>query len=137
MMMRSMKLMSALVVLLFTASAFVQNDGLPKSIARGKDLYVTNCMNCHMDNGKGMEGVYPPLAKSDFLKRPAKDIIETVLKGQSGEVKVNGVVYNAVMPAQDYLTDAEIADILNYVNNSWGNKNPKAITPAQVKKLRP
>ena len=135
-MMRSIRLMGALVVLLFTASAFVQND-LPKSIARGKDLYVTNCMNCHMDNGKGMEGVYPPLAKSDFLKRPAKDIIETVLKGQSGEVKVNGVVYNAVMPAQDYLTDAEIADILNYVNNSWGNKNPKPITPAQVKQLRP
>lgn len=135
--MRSIRLMGVLVVLLFTASAFVQNDGLSKSIARGKDLYVTNCMNCHMDNGKGMEGVYPPLAKSDFLKRPAKDIIETVLKGQSGEVKVNGVVYNAVMPAQDYLTDAEIADIFNYVNNSWGNKNTKAITPAQVKQLRP
>lgn len=135
--MRSVKLISSLLVLLFAASAFVQNDGLPKSIVRGKDLYVTNCMNCHMENGKGMEGVYPPVAKADFLKRPARDIIETVLKGQSGEVKVNGVLYNGVMPAQDYLADTEIADILNYVNNSWGNKNSKAITPAQVKKLRP
>lgn len=135
--MRSVKLVSGLLVLLFTASAFVQSYDLPKSIARGKALYVTNCMNCHMEDGKGMEGVYPPLEKADFLKRPAKDIIETVLKGQSGEVKVNGVLYNGVMPAQDYLTDTEIADILNYVNNSWGNKNPKAITPAQVKTLRP
>lgn len=135
--MRSVKLISSLLVLLFTASAFIQSYDLPKSIVRGKALYVTNCMNCHMEDGKGMEGVYPPVAKADFLKRPARDIIETVLKGQSGEVKVNGVLYNGVMPAQDYLADTEIADILNYVNNSWGNKNPKAITPAQVKKLRP
>jgi len=51
-------------------------------------------------------------------------------------VKVNGVVYNAIMPAQDYLKDEEIADILNYFTNAWGNKNLKLFTPAQVKKLR-
>ncbi len=94
-------------------------------------------MNCHMADGKGMENAYPPVAKSDYLKRPVKDLINNVLKGESGELKVNGVLYNAIMPAQDYLTDGQIADVLNYVNNSWGNKNLKAITPEQVKKMRP
>lgn len=126
-----------ILILMFSASAFVQAYSLPKSIERGKELYITYCQNCHMEDGKGMENVYPPVAKSDFLKRPAKDLIENILNGQSGEVKVNGVLYNAIMPAQNYLTDEQIADIINYVNNSWGNKNTVAVTPAQVKKLRP
>lgn len=90
-----------------------------------------------MADGKGMEKVYPPIAKSDFLKRPSKDLINNILNGQSGEIKVNGHVYNTLMPAQNYLTDEQIADVLNYINNSWGNKKPVAFTPAQVKKLRP
>ncbi len=86
---------------------------------------------------KDLEGAFPPVAKSDYLKRPSKDLIAVILKGQSGEIKVNGVVYNGMMPAQDYLSDQEIADVLNYINNSWGNKNLKPILPAQVKLLRP
>ena len=131
-----MRVVSGLLIVFFLASAFVQTYSLPKSIARGKELYTTYCMSCHMQDGKGMENVYPPVAKSDFLKRPAKELIENVLKGQSGEVKVNGVVYNAIMPAQDYLKDEEIADILNYITNTWGNKNLKPFVPAQVKKAR-
>lgn len=126
-----------ILFLLFVMSAFMQTYSLPKSIERGKEVYATFCMNCHMEDGKGMENEYPPVAKSDYLKRPAKDLINNVLKGESGELKVNGVLYNAIMPAQDYLTDGQIADVLNYVNNSWGNKNLKAITPEQVKKIRP
>lgn len=89
------------------------------------------------NDGKGLSGAFPPLAKSDYLKRPSKDLIAVILKGQSGEIKVNGVVYNGMMPAQDYLSDEEIADVLNYINNSWGNKNLKPILPSQVKLLRP
>lgn len=129
--------MGNVLFLLFVTSAFIQTYSLPNSIERGKEVYTTFCMNCHMADGKGMENAYPPVAKSDYLKRPAKDLINNVLKGESGELKVNGVLYNAIMPAQDYLTDGQIADVLNYVNNSWGNKNLKAITPEQVKKMRP
>lgn len=123
-------------VLFVTASSFIQSFSLPKSIERGKDGYTTYCQNCHMADGKGQEGVFPPLAKSDFLKKPAKNMIDNTLKGQSGETTVNGKKYNAVMPAQDYLTDDQVADILNYVRNSWGNKSAVAITPAMVKKAR-
>jgi len=134
--MRKITVMASLLGILMIASAFVQTKNPPQTMVRGKALYTTYCMSCHMEDGKGMENVYPPLAKSDFLKKPAKDLIENILKGQSGEVKVNGVVYNAIMPAQDYLKDEEIADILNYFTNAWGNKNLKLFTPAQVKKLR-
>ncbi len=128
---------SGLLVFVFAAVAFIQPTNMAKSIANGKKVYANNCMNCHMENGKGMEGAFPPVAKSDYLKRPPKDLISVILKGQSGEIKVNGVVYNGMMPAQDYLSDQEIADVLNYINNSWGNKNLKPILPSQVKQLRP
>lgn len=126
-----------LLGLVFITAAFMQPAGLAKSIANGKTVYSNNCMNCHMEDGKGIANAFPPLAKSDYLERPAKDLIAVILKGQSGEVKVNGVVYNGNMPAQDYLTDEEIADVLNYISNSWGNKNLKPILPVQVKQQRP
>ena len=122
---------------LIVSSSFIQTYNLPKSMERGKEVYTTFCVNCHKADGKGMEKVYPPVAKSDFLKRPSKDLINYILNGQSGETKVNGLVYNTLMPAQNYLTDEQIADVLNYINNSWGNKKSVAFTTAQVKKLRP
>ncbi len=130
-------IISVLLVFVFSAVAFIQPASMAKSIANGKNVYTNNCMNCHLEDGKGLEGAFPPIAKSDFLKRPPKDLINVILKGQSGEIKVNGVLYNGMMPAQDYLSDEEIADVLNYINNSWGNKNLKPILPSQVKLLRP
>lgn len=135
--MKRWMILSVLFFFVFSAVAFIQPANLTKSIANGKNVYANNCMNCHMEDGKGLEGAFPPLAKSDYLKRAPKDLISVILKGQSGELKVNGVVYNGVMPAQDYLSDEEIADVLNYINNSWGNKNIKPILPSQVKQLRP
>jgi nitrite reductase (NO-forming) len=135
--MKRWMIISVLLLLVFSAVAFIQPASMAKSIANGKNVYANNCMNCHMEDGKGLEGAFPPIAKSDFLKRPPKDLINVILKGQSGEIKVNGVLYNGIMPAQDYLTDEEISDVLNYINNSWGNKNLKPILPSQVKLLRP
>jgi len=120
--------------------AFMSNTNpdqdLKKSIERGKEVYALNCQNCHMEDGMGVADMNPPLAKSDFLKKPSKILINTVLKGQMGELVVNGKKYNIAMPAQDFLSDEQIADVFNYVKNSWGNKIPGAITPAMVKALR-
>ena len=135
--MKRWMVLSGLLVFVFGAVAFVQPANMTKSIAKGKTVYVNNIMKCHMEEGKGVEGAFPPVAKSDYLKRAPKDLISVILKGQTGELKVNGVVYNGMMPAQDYLSDEEIADVLNYINNSWGNKNIKPILPSQVKLLRP
>ncbi|MCU0381336.1 MAG: cytochrome c [Chitinophagaceae bacterium] len=115
--------------------AFSQAFNLPESIKRGKDLYIAECMSCHMENGEGLPGVYPPVAKTDYVKKPSAHLIDIILKGQEGEVVVNGVTYNTPMPAQAYLDDEKTSDILNYIRNSWGNKGA-AITPSDVKKQR-
>ncbi|TAJ69203.1 MAG: cytochrome c [Chitinophagaceae bacterium] len=126
-----------LLLLFYSGTAFVQAYNLPQSVIRGKELYTTYCQNCHMEDGKGQAGVFPPLAKADYLKKtPVSKIIELVLKGQTGEITVNGTQYNAQMLAMDYLSDEQVADVLNYTYNSWGNKSLKAVTPAQVKKAR-
>ncbi len=101
---------------------------------KGKELYTLNCQSCHMENGEGLEGIYPPLAKTSYVK-DSKKIIDIILNGQSGEITVNGKNYNAEMPAQSNLTDQQIADVLTYIRSSWGNKY-SAIKPAQVKAQR-
>jgi mono/diheme cytochrome c family protein len=108
---------------------------LKASIQRGTEVYNAQCMSCHMDNGVGIEGVTPPVAKSDYLMADKKRSIIQLLKGISGEIKVNGVVYNGEMAAFDYLTDQEASDVMNYIRNSWGNKGD-AVTPEEVKALR-
>ena len=120
----------------FVCTAFFQKYDLPKSIERGKEVYTTYCMSCHMQDGKDPNDIYPPLATSDYLKKPADSLINIVLEGQTGEIVVNDKKYNGQMLAQNYLNDDQIADVLNYIRNSLGNKIPDAITPAQVKAQR-
>ncbi len=117
------------------ASSFFQKYDLAKSIERGKDVYTTYCMSCHMPDGVGTD-IYPPVAKTDYLKKPANHLINIILQGQSDEITVNKKKYNALMPAQAYLSDEQVADVLNYIRNSMGNKYTAAITPQQVKALR-
>jgi len=129
---------SLIMLFLFVLfNSFTQNFNLKESIERGKDGYALYCQNCHMEDGNGQMGAVPTLLKADFLNKPAKDLINVILIGQSGEIQVNGISYNGIMPAQNYLTDDQIADILNYVKNSWGNTAAKAIIPDMVKGARP
>lgn len=115
---------------------YAQNGGvLGQSIQRGQEVYAATCKACHQDKGQGMENVYPPLAKSDFLAKDPKRAIDIVMNGLNGEIFVNGKKYNLDMPAQSQLTDQQITDVLNFVRNSWGNRG-KAITVAQVKATR-
>jgi nitrite reductase (NO-forming) len=125
-----------MILVILGSSSFVQTFDLTKSIERGKDAFAANCQNCHMADGKGIPGAFPPLAKSDYLNRPIGELISFVLKGQTDQIKVNDIFYNAAMPAQDYLSDEQIADIYNYVRNTWGNKFTVAITPAMINKKR-
>lgn len=128
-------------IMLFISSGTVllsfQDSSLEQSIKRGEELYAVNCVTCHLQKGEGMEGSFPPLAKADFIEKDktGKKTIGAVLNGLTGEITVNGKKYNVPMPAQNYLTDRQIADVLNYVRNSWGNKG-KEITEAMVKAER-
>lgn len=124
-------------VLLISASAFTitsQSDDLKKSMERGKELYIANCLTCHMEDGKGIPGVFPPLAESDYLMENLDRSIKQIVHGASGEMEVNGAVYNGVMSGFD-LSDQEVADILNYIRNSWGNKG-EMVTAQQVSEAR-
>jgi mono/diheme cytochrome c family protein len=114
--------------------AFTQEDTLEQSMKRGEDVYAANCAGCHQPNGEGVESVFPPLANTVYLK-DQKLIIGIVLNGQSGEINVDGKQYNTPMNAMHQLSDKEIADVLNFVSNSWGNKNPM-IKPDHVKAER-
>ncbi|TNJ46251.1 cytochrome c [Tamlana fucoidanivorans] len=98
---------------------------------RGSDLYEDFCVSCHMSYGQGIPNVYPPLAKSDFLMQNRKASIKAIKYGQTGEIVVNNKPYIGYM-APPGLSDDEIADVMNYITNTWGNKNTKMITEEEV-----
>ncbi len=105
-------------------------------IEKGKQVYMNLCFACHMADGKGLPGAFPPLAASDYMLADRDRSIRVVLKGMTGAVTVNGKKYDSAMPPQEaVLTDAQIADVLTYVYNTWGNTGD-AFTNAQVKALR-
>ena len=80
------------------------------------------CSNCHMENGEGLKGLIPPLAKADYLTNFRADLPCIIRKGQKGKIVVNGVEYGQqeMLPIAK-LTDFEITNILNYIGTTWGN----------------
>jgi nitrite reductase (NO-forming) len=104
-------------------------------IARGKQVFMQTCFVCHQLNGEGIPNQIPPLAKSDFLMADPERSIRIVLQGRSGEVEVNGKKYNGTMVPLNNLADDEIANVLTYVRNSFGNSGDP-IAPATVRKIR-
>lgn len=119
-----------------SASSFAQKKqfDLKASMARGKDVYLAQCVTCHLDAGEGVEGVYPPLAKSDYLMADKKRSIQQIMNGIQGPIKVNGKTFDNEMTSFD-LNDQELSDVLNYIRNSWGNKG-EAVKQEEVKAER-
>ena len=111
------------------------SGAMAEQMAAGETLYGTHCGACHQPNGQGLKGAFPPLAGSDYLKKNRKRAIGVILEGLSGEIKVNDVKYNGVMPAMGYLSDDEVAAILTYTTNSWGNEMA-AFSAEEVAKRR-
>lgn len=108
-----------------------QETQLQQSIKRGKALYLDMCATCHLPNGEGVAKVYPPLAKSDYLMEKREASIKAVKYGLKGKIEVNGVAYKGMMENLGLYED-EVADVMNYITNSWGNKNDKMITEKEV-----
>ena len=114
--------------LAITVLSFNQGFNLKASVQHGKTVYETTCITCHMADGKGLQGVYPPLVKSNMADK--NRLLKVIVQGMRGPSKVNGVDYNGEM-AGIVLTNEQAADVANYIRNSWGNKAP-AILPSQV-----
>lgn len=126
-----------LFCLFFSVAAFCQKKpafDLVKSMEAGRELYIMNCQSCHMENGDGMEGIYPPLSKSDFLMADKTRSIKTILNGASGPMTVNGVLYEGEMPGYP-LSDQEVSNLINFIRNSFGNKGG-ATSPEEVAAAR-
>lgn len=109
-------------------------------LAEGKRVYAANCLMCHQEKGEGIDGVFPPLAKSDYLMKLASSadratLLSIPLKGLSGKITVNGKDYASVMPAVSGLSDEALASVMTYITNTWGN-SAKAITVEEVQKTR-
>lgn len=99
---------------------------LKESLLDGQEIYNDFCSQCHLEDGKGVEGIYPPLAKSDFLIDIDRTI-SSIKYGLKGPITVNGEEYNSMMVSQG-LDDEEISDVVNYILNSWGNSTNELIT---------
>lgn len=113
---------------------FQEKSNLEKSISRGKEIYTDFCVQCHLENGKGDKVNFPPLDGSDWLLKKRKESIHAVKYGQAGVVIVKGKKFNNIMPPLG-LENQEVADVLNYVMNSWSNKQKKMITAQEVKEV--
>lgn len=102
---------------------------------KGKLVFMQTCAVCHQITGQGLPQVFPPLAGSDFLMADKDRSIRIVAKGLSGSIVVNGTTYDSVMPPVVQLTDEQVAHVLTYVRNSWGNTG-EAVSPDEVKRVR-
>ncbi|MFC7420778.1 c-type cytochrome [Iodobacter arcticus] len=121
--------------LLFILTAFASFQALAIDVSAGKAVYEKTCTSCHMANGDGLAGAFPPLNKSDYFKKTnASALIKIIDQGLNGEITVNGQKYISAMPAQN-LNDQEITDVLNYVSVAMNSGKP-IFKVDQVKKLR-
>ena len=132
-----MKIFTGIIGLfvLFEGIWLYQKKPLEQSIADGEEIYNDFCIQCHLNTGEGVSGVFPPLAKSDFLVNNIEISIKGLKYGMSGPIVVNGEEYDGVMEDQG-LGDDEIADVLNYILNSWGNQHNEIITLEQVASVK-
>lgn len=102
----------------------------------GKKVYNSICSACHQASGLGLTGAFPPLVQSDWVLGDTAILAKLILHGLQGEIQVMGQSYNGVMPAhQDQFDDEQIAAVISYIRNSWGNQGSQAL-PAEVSSLR-
>ncbi len=113
----------------------IQDSDLAESMARGEEVYTDFCMQCHLPDGKGTPKVIPPLVGSDWLKDKQEESIHAIKYGLSGSIKVNGEIYNSAMASQG-LEDEEVADVMNYIMNSWGNTQKSMVTVKAVEAVK-
>ena len=109
------------------------------SMKRGQAVYSRTCIACHQPTGLGLQpggmALFPPLAGSEWIAKSASIAVRNIVNGMMGPVTVKGVTYNSMMPPVAGLSDKDIADVVTYVNNSWGNTGA-SVTEDEVKAIK-
>ena len=111
-----------------------QNKTKKESINAGSEIYQDFCLQCHLSTGTGVFGVFPPLKASDYLLENTNLSIAGIKYGLKGKIIVNNEEYDGLMIRQG-LDNEEVADVMNFILNEWGNKTTDFITPNQVSKI--
>jgi len=88
---------------------------------QGRNLYNFYCATCHMDDGSGLKGLYPPLAGADYLAKNQSNLACIIRYGLSDTISVNQKIYNQAMPGVTDLNEVQITNVINYINHAWGN----------------
>jgi len=122
-------------------SVLAEDFDVKASVTRGQPLYMQTCIACHQPTGMGLPGAFPPLAGSEYVTGSPRRLVAMMLKGLQGPITVKGVTYNNIMLALDLQfpvlkDDAKVADVANYVRNSFGNTSTEAVTTALVTEVR-
>jgi mono/diheme cytochrome c family protein len=112
-----------------------KQDIPPAIMERGEDIYKRHCLACHQTDGSGNPGMYPPLDNTKMVNGDKEELIGIIINGLSGEIEVKGEIYNQVMVPHNFLSDREIADLLTYVRNSFGNSSSR-IAEEEVASVR-
>lgn len=126
------RLFFTVMMILVAAFVFAQQ---PPSLKSGQKVYEDNCLSCHQADGAGVPHLNPPLTQTSYVIGDKDKLIKWVLQGSVEKVPIDGKTYTNNMPSQAGLKDKEIADVLTYIRNNFGN-NASAITSAEVKAVR-
>ena len=116
-------------------TAASSTNTLKASIGRGKTVYAKYCLTCHQVDGSGVINLNPPLTQTKWTLGSKTVLIQQILKGSSGKIEIDGDTFSNTMPPLKVLTDQQIADVLTYVRNSFGNK-ASAVSVGEVKSVR-
>ena len=133
-MIRSRPLLSLIAIVSSLTAIAQDSQAVEASADPGKIVYEQNCLACHQVDGSGIPFLAPPLIEGTFVNGDKQRLIEILLNGMQG-VEIKGEQYANPMPAFDYLSDKEIADLLTYVRSNFKNQGD-AVTEAEVKKVR-
>jgi mono/diheme cytochrome c family protein len=118
-----------------TTALLYQEKTKEESIVAGEEIYQDFCLQCHLTTGAGVSGVFPPIKNSDYLMNNIDKSIAGIKFGLKGEIVVNDEIYDGVMAKQG-LDNEEIADVMNYILNQWGNSYDAQITNQRVSEVQ-
>ncbi|HPI19456.1 MAG TPA: cytochrome c [Candidatus Kapabacteria bacterium] len=136
--MEKIKYISIPLIIIFLLAFIFQTYTQNVDLKKGKELYIEHCSKCHRKDGRGIKKVYPPLKEADYIKNSNQiELLRGMLFGRSGSITVNGVTYNGVMITEidKSVTDADAAQILNYVYKELNNMNT-VVTVKDVQQAR-
>lgn len=119
------------LALLFLITALGYGCGKTER-SQGQNLYLEHCANCHMEDGTGLRRLIPPLAGADYLGDHPDRTVRGIRYGMNGPMEVNGMIYNYPMPGNQELSEFQIVNIVNYINQAWGNDYPE-VTVGQAR----